>query len=178
MPSCAIGRFSFARRAGISASALRSSRRISASDLRWLWPGLDSGAPATKARLNPASRYAIVGVFAACAADGHPAIAVTGARRHGAFRWREAEAARAMASSLNASATCGCRRRLGGGPVCRHSLSRPSRGGPGPQGRRSGRQLRRPSVVAWRPDRRPSRNDPSGVTCMRRADHCGLCVES
>jgi aerobic carbon-monoxide dehydrogenase medium subunit len=43
--------------------------------------------------LNPASRYAMVGVFAACAADGHPAIAVTGARRHGAFRWREAEAA-------------------------------------------------------------------------------------
>jgi aerobic carbon-monoxide dehydrogenase medium subunit len=43
--------------------------------------------------LNPASRYAMVGVFAACAADGHPAIAVTGARSHGAFRWREAEAA-------------------------------------------------------------------------------------
>ena len=43
--------------------------------------------------LNPASRYAMVGVFAACAADGHPAIAVTGARRHGAFRWREAEVA-------------------------------------------------------------------------------------
>ena len=43
--------------------------------------------------LNPASRYAMVGVFAACAADGHPAIAVTGTRRHGAFRWREAEAA-------------------------------------------------------------------------------------
>src|SRR5215472_7278362 len=42
--------------------------------------------------LNPASRYAMVGVFAACAADGHPAIAVTGTRRHGAFRWREAEA--------------------------------------------------------------------------------------
>jgi aerobic carbon-monoxide dehydrogenase medium subunit len=43
--------------------------------------------------LNPASRYAMVGVFAACAADGHPAIAVTGARRDGAFRWSEAEAA-------------------------------------------------------------------------------------
>jgi carbon-monoxide dehydrogenase medium subunit len=43
--------------------------------------------------LNPASRYAMVGVFAACAADGLPAVAVTGARRHGAFRWREAEAA-------------------------------------------------------------------------------------
>jgi carbon-monoxide dehydrogenase medium subunit len=34
-----------------------------------------------------------MGVFAACAADGHPAIAVTGARRRGAFRWRQAEAA-------------------------------------------------------------------------------------
>jgi carbon-monoxide dehydrogenase medium subunit len=43
--------------------------------------------------LNPASRYAMVGVFAACAADGCPAIAVTGARSQGAFRWREAEAA-------------------------------------------------------------------------------------
>jgi aerobic carbon-monoxide dehydrogenase medium subunit len=42
--------------------------------------------------LNPASRYAMVGVFAACPADGRPAVAVTGARRHGAFRWREAEA--------------------------------------------------------------------------------------
>jgi aerobic carbon-monoxide dehydrogenase medium subunit len=60
--------------------------------------------------LNPASRYAMVGVFAACAADGHPAIAVTGARSHGAFRWREAEAALTEASSPSACAICGCRR--------------------------------------------------------------------
>ena len=43
--------------------------------------------------LNPAARYAMVGVFASCSADGIPSIAVTGARAQGAFRWREAEAA-------------------------------------------------------------------------------------
>jgi aerobic carbon-monoxide dehydrogenase medium subunit len=49
--------------------------------------------------LNPAARYAIVGVFAAMAADGSPRVAVTGARAGGAFRWRDAEAA------LNAALT-------------------------------------------------------------------------
>src|SRR5215470_2034512 len=43
--------------------------------------------------LNPASRYAMVGVFAAVAADGNPRIVVTGAREDGAFRWRDAETA-------------------------------------------------------------------------------------
>jgi carbon-monoxide dehydrogenase medium subunit len=43
--------------------------------------------------LNPAARYAMVGVFAALAADGSPRVAVTGARAPGAFRWREAETA-------------------------------------------------------------------------------------
>src|SRR5262249_31111845 len=43
--------------------------------------------------LNPASRYAMVGVFAAVVADGSPRIAVTGARACGAFRWRGAETA-------------------------------------------------------------------------------------
>jgi carbon-monoxide dehydrogenase medium subunit len=47
--------------------------------------------------LNPAARYAMVGVFAAVAADGSPRVAVTGARVHGAFRWREAETALAAA---------------------------------------------------------------------------------
>jgi len=47
--------------------------------------------------LNPAARYAMVGVFAALAADGSPHVAVTGARAHGAFRWREAETALAAA---------------------------------------------------------------------------------
>jgi aerobic carbon-monoxide dehydrogenase medium subunit len=43
--------------------------------------------------LNPAARYPMVGVFAAVAGDGSPRIAVTGAHRDGAFRWREAESA-------------------------------------------------------------------------------------
>src|SRR5262245_26667185 len=43
--------------------------------------------------LNPAARYAMVGVFAALVADGSPRLAVTGARARGAFRWREAETA-------------------------------------------------------------------------------------
>jgi aerobic carbon-monoxide dehydrogenase medium subunit len=43
--------------------------------------------------LNPAARYAMVGVFAARAPDGSPRVAVTGARAEGAFRWREAETA-------------------------------------------------------------------------------------
>jgi carbon-monoxide dehydrogenase medium subunit len=47
--------------------------------------------------LNPAARYPMVGVFAAVAADGSPRVAVTGARTDGAFRWREAESALAMA---------------------------------------------------------------------------------
>jgi aerobic carbon-monoxide dehydrogenase medium subunit len=43
--------------------------------------------------LNPAARYAMVGVFVARAADGSPQLAVTGARAHGAFRWGDAETA-------------------------------------------------------------------------------------
>jgi carbon-monoxide dehydrogenase medium subunit len=43
--------------------------------------------------LNPAARYAMVGVFASCTSDGRPSIAVTGARAQGAFRWPEAEMA-------------------------------------------------------------------------------------
>jgi aerobic carbon-monoxide dehydrogenase medium subunit len=43
--------------------------------------------------LNPAARYAMVGVFAACGEDGTPHMAVTGARTDGAFRWEEAEMA-------------------------------------------------------------------------------------
>ena len=41
--------------------------------------------------LNPAARYAMVGAFAAVSANGVPRVAITGARRGGAFRWREAE---------------------------------------------------------------------------------------
>jgi carbon-monoxide dehydrogenase medium subunit len=52
--------------------------------------------------LNPASRYAMVGVFAALATDGSPRVAVTGARADGAFRWREAEEALTEAFTANA----------------------------------------------------------------------------
>jgi carbon-monoxide dehydrogenase medium subunit len=47
--------------------------------------------------LNPAARYAMVGVFAALGADGHSRVAVTGARSDGAFRWQDAEATLAAA---------------------------------------------------------------------------------
>jgi carbon-monoxide dehydrogenase medium subunit len=43
--------------------------------------------------LNPAARYAMVGVFTAIAADGAPRVAITGTHVNGAFRWREAETA-------------------------------------------------------------------------------------
>jgi aerobic carbon-monoxide dehydrogenase medium subunit len=48
--------------------------------------------------LNPAARYAIVGVFASVLSDGSPRVAVTGARADGAFRWHDAE--RALAASF------------------------------------------------------------------------------
>lgn len=41
--------------------------------------------------LNPAARYAMVGVFFAKDQAGKVRIALTGASRHGAFRWRGAE---------------------------------------------------------------------------------------
>ena len=43
--------------------------------------------------LNPAARYAVVGVFAASANTGSTRIAITGAHRNGAFRWLQAEVA-------------------------------------------------------------------------------------
>jgi aerobic carbon-monoxide dehydrogenase medium subunit len=48
--------------------------------------------------LNPAARYAMVGVFAAVVTDGSPRVAVTGARMDGAFRWYDAE--KAVAASF------------------------------------------------------------------------------
>jgi len=48
--------------------------------------------------LNPAARYAMVGVFAAVVTDGSPRVAVTGARMDGACRWYDAE--NALASSF------------------------------------------------------------------------------
>jgi len=53
---------------------------------------------------HPASRYAIVGVFAAKLADGSVRVAVTGAGP-GVFRWAEAEAA--LAADWSAAAVAG-----------------------------------------------------------------------
>jgi carbon-monoxide dehydrogenase medium subunit len=50
--------------------------------------------------LNPAARYALVGVFVARTADG-PRVAITGAHAHGAFRWLEAETVLAAAFNLD-----------------------------------------------------------------------------
>jgi carbon-monoxide dehydrogenase medium subunit len=49
--------------------------------------------------LNPAARYAMVGVFVSLASDGTPHVAVTGACDKGAFRWIEAEMALTSAFS-------------------------------------------------------------------------------
>src|SRR5262245_35811533 len=48
--------------------------------------------------LNPAARYAMVGVCAAVAEDGSPRVSVTGARVDGAFRWHDSE--KALAASF------------------------------------------------------------------------------
>jgi aerobic carbon-monoxide dehydrogenase medium subunit len=62
--------------------------------------------------LNPAARYAMVGVFAALAANGSPRIAVTGARVDGAFRWLEAE--RALTATFTPEGLRGIRLSLDG----------------------------------------------------------------
>jgi len=48
--------------------------------------------------LNPAARYAMVGVFTAVLSDGSPRVAVTGAHLDGACRWNDAE--QALSSSF------------------------------------------------------------------------------
>ncbi|KPB00578.1 FAD binding domain-containing protein [Ahrensia marina] len=55
---------------------------------------------------NPASRYAMAGVFAAKAKDGSVRIGVTGAGDDGVFRWTEAE--EALASNWSADALDSC----------------------------------------------------------------------
>src|SRR5262249_31953232 len=62
--------------------------------------------------LNPAARYALVGVFVARAADGGPRVAVTGAHSDGAFRWRDAETA--LAGPFTAERLRGVRMPLDG----------------------------------------------------------------
>ncbi|RFC65402.1 xanthine dehydrogenase family protein subunit M [Fulvimarina endophytica] len=54
---------------------------------------------------NPASRYAMAGVFVAKRADGTVGVGVTGAGNNGVFRWTAAE--EALSSSFDASALDG-----------------------------------------------------------------------
>src|SRR5262249_50724549 len=62
--------------------------------------------------LNPAARYALVGVFVARAADGSPRVAITGAHASGAFRWLEAEMA--LTATFNPERLRGIRLALDG----------------------------------------------------------------
>jgi aerobic carbon-monoxide dehydrogenase medium subunit len=62
--------------------------------------------------LNPAARYALVGVFVARAAAGSPRVAITGAHGGGAFRWVEAETA--LTEAFDAERLRGVRLRLDG----------------------------------------------------------------
>jgi carbon-monoxide dehydrogenase medium subunit len=61
--------------------------------------------------LNPAARYALVGVFVARPADG-PRVAITGAHADGAFRWLEAEMA--LTAAFNSERLRGIRLALEG----------------------------------------------------------------
>src|SRR5262249_22957563 len=62
--------------------------------------------------LNPAARYALVGVFVARLSDGSPRVAITGAHAGGAFRWLEAETA--LTASFDAERLRGVRLPLDG----------------------------------------------------------------
>jgi carbon-monoxide dehydrogenase medium subunit len=91
---------------GLGATVLTDRREIAAEDffLGIFTTALDEGEIVTGVRfpapqaanyqkfVQPASRFALVGVFAARMADG-PRVAVTGASEGGVFRWSEAEAA-------------------------------------------------------------------------------------
>jgi len=54
---------------------------------------------------NPASRYAMTGVFVARMGDGSIRVAITGASRNGVFRWTEAE--NALATDFSAAMIAG-----------------------------------------------------------------------
>ena len=91
---------------GSGATVVTSKRRISADDffLGMFDTALDDGEIVTEVRFpvpetasyqkfeQPASRFALVGVFVAKYADG-VRVAATGASEEGVFRWSEAEAA-------------------------------------------------------------------------------------
>ncbi len=92
---------------GSGATVVTSKRRIAADDYfqGMFSTALEEGEIVTAvefplpkragyAKFNqPASRFALTGVFVAQAADGSVRVAVTGASNNGVFRWAEAEAA-------------------------------------------------------------------------------------
>lgn len=103
---------------GTGATIKTNSREIAADDYfqGMFATALDEGEIITEVRLpipdasnyqkfeQPASRFALVGVFVAKYADG-VRVAVTGASNDGVFRWSEAEAA--LSSDFSASAVDG-----------------------------------------------------------------------
>ena len=103
---------------GTGATIITNSREIAADDFfqGMFTTDLEEGEIITEVRfpipqvsnyqkfLQPASRFALVGVFVANYADG-VRVAVTGASNDGVFRWSEAEAA--LSSNFSASALDG-----------------------------------------------------------------------
>lgn len=103
---------------GSGATVVTNAREIAADDFfeGMFTTALDEGEVITEVRfpvpeksnyqkfLQPASRFALVGVFVAKFADG-VRVAVTGASNDGVFRWSEAEAA--LSANFDASAIDG-----------------------------------------------------------------------
>lgn len=99
----------------LNATIVTNAREIAADDFfqGMFTTALNEGEIITGVRINvpeganyqkfeqPASRFALVGVFVAKTADG-VRVGVTGASEEGAFRWSEAEAA--LSSNFSASA--------------------------------------------------------------------------
>lgn len=104
---------------GSGATVITSKRRIAADAYftGMFSTALDEGeivtavefpipARSAYAKFNqPASRFALTGVFVAQAADGSVRVAVTGASNNGVFRWTEAEAA--LSANFSATALAG-----------------------------------------------------------------------
>ena len=104
---------------GSGATVVTSNRRIAADDYftGMFSTALEEGeivtavefpipARSAYAKFNqPASRFALTGVFVAQAADGSVRVAVTGASNNVVFRWTEAEAA--LTADFSASALTG-----------------------------------------------------------------------
>ena len=118
--------------------------------------------------LNPAARYAMVGVFASCAADGLPHIAVTACSRRVPLAGGGSGIGRRLRFREFAQHTS-VAGKFGGGPVRRRGVPEPSRGGPCPPGGRSGRRPRSRSRGADpRLARRRPASDYPGKGCVKR----------